>query len=64
VWTGFNWPGQRPEANSCVHGDELSGSIKDGEFEQVNDYYYYYHHRRRRRRRRHHHHHHHIYPSP
>jgi hypothetical protein len=31
VWTGFNWL-RSPEAGSCEHGDEPSGSIKDGEF--------------------------------
>jgi hypothetical protein len=32
LWTGLIWLRIGPVAGSCVNANELSGSIKDGEF--------------------------------
>jgi hypothetical protein len=32
VWTGFLWLRIGTSGGSCEHGNETSGSIKDGEF--------------------------------
>jgi hypothetical protein len=32
IWTGFSWHMMRPMADTCEHGNELSDSLKGGEF--------------------------------